>query len=49
MFSTTKLHEGWDGTINGTKQATGTYVWIAEALTEQDRAIIKKGVLTLIR
>ena len=49
IFSTSKLHDGWDGTINGTRQASGTYVWMAEAVTEQDKVITKKGVLTLIR
>lgn len=49
IFSTARLHEGWDGTINGTRQASGTYVWMAEGVTEQDKVITKKGVLTLIR
>jgi gliding motility-associated-like protein len=49
IFSTTRLHEGWDGKINGVLQPTGTYVWMVEVVTNEDKVITKKGTLTLIR
>jgi len=49
VFSTTRLHEGWDGTITGKEQATGVFVWIAEAVTIDGNNIRKQGTVTLIR
>jgi gliding motility-associated-like protein len=49
MFSTTKLHDGWDGTLGGKEQQTASFVWMAEAITEQDKIITKRGVVTLVR
>lgn len=49
IFSTKKLHEGWDGTINGKEQPTGTYVWMIEGITSGNKLITKKGTVTLIR
>ncbi|HMU47816.1 MAG TPA: gliding motility-associated C-terminal domain-containing protein [Chitinophagaceae bacterium] len=49
VFSTKQLHDGWDGRLQGTEQPTGTYVWMAEAVTNEDKIITKKGVVTLIR
>jgi gliding motility-associated-like protein len=49
VFSTTKLNDGWDGTLSGIAQQTASFVWMAEAITETDKVITKKGVVTLIR
>ena len=49
IFSTTKLHDGWDGKIGGREQPTGTYVWMIEGVTKDDRIITKKGTVNLIR
>ncbi len=49
VFSTSKLHDGWDGKLGGRDQATGTYVWMIEGVTKDDRVITKKGTITLIR
>ena len=49
IFSTTKLHDGWDGKLGGRDQSGGVYVWMIEGLTKDDRAITKKGTVTLIR
>ncbi len=49
IFSTTRLHDGWDGKIQGAEQSTGTYVWIVEVITNENKVITKKGVVTLIR
>ena len=49
IFSTNRLHEGWDGTLNGTKQPSGVYVWMIQAVTDDNRVINKKGTVTIIR
>jgi gliding motility-associated-like protein len=49
VFSTNKLHDGWDGTLTGIAQQTASFVWMAEAVTETNKVITKKGVVTLIR
>ena len=49
IFSTTKLHDGWDGKIGGREQQSGVYVWMIEGLTKDDKVITKKGTVSLIR
>ncbi len=49
LFSTSKTDKGWDGTFGGVKQASGTYVFEAEAIDYLGNIIIKKGTAVLIR
>ena len=49
IFSTNSLSEGWDGTIRGVKQQTGTYVWMLKAEDISGKIYEMKGVSTLIR
>jgi gliding motility-associated-like protein len=49
VFSTNSLSEGWDGTIKGVKQQTGTYVWMLKAEDIAGKIYEMKGVSTLIR
>ncbi|MBM3416986.1 MAG: gliding motility-associated C-terminal domain-containing protein [Bacteroidetes bacterium] len=49
IFSTRALHQGWDGTIEGLPQPAGTYVWMIEGVTIENKLITKKGTVTLIR
>ena len=49
VFSTTKEGEGWDGTYKGSKLDSGVFVWIVEFIANDNRAIVQKGTLTLIR
>lgn len=49
VFSTNALYVGWDGTLGGALQPSGTYVWMAEGVTLQGKLITKKGTVTLIR
>ena len=49
IFSTNSLIEGWDGTIKGVKQQTGTYVWMLKAEDLAGKIYEMKGVSTLIR
>ena len=49
IYETHELNKGWDGTYNGVKQSSGTYVWYAEAITLFNERIFKKGTVVLIR
>ncbi|WP_207515529.1 PKD domain-containing protein [Longitalea luteola] len=40
---------GWDGTIGGRPQATGTYVWMARGTDYTGKVVIRKGTAVLIR
>ena len=49
IFSTNRLHDGWDGKLGGADQQSGVYVWMIEGVTKDDRVITKKGTVALIR
>lgn len=49
VFSTNSLIEGWDGTIKGVKQTTGTYPWMLKVEDLAGKIYEMKGVSTLIR
>jgi PKD repeat protein len=49
VYSTSRLGDGWDGTISGKPQGMGSYVWIVEGTTYTGVTISKKGTMTLIR
>jgi len=49
IFSTTRINDGWDGKIAGKEQPSGTYIWMIEGVTKDDKIITKKGTVTLIR
>ncbi len=48
VFKTSSMGDGWDGTINGTKQNTGVFVWIISALDYTGKPIQLRGITTLI-
>lgn len=49
LFATAKLQDGWDGKLNAVEQPAGTYVWMAEGVTNDNKIITKKGTVVLIR
>jgi PKD repeat protein len=49
VYSTSRMGEGWDGTVDGKQQATGVYVWVAEATTYTGKDIARKGTVILVR
>jgi len=49
VFQTQDPAKGWDGKINGVKQPTGTFVWMAEAIDYTGNRLNRKGVVTIIR
>ena len=49
VFETTNIDEGWDGTLKGTPQPMGVYVYMIEATTKTGKPFTKQGNVTLIR
>ena len=49
LYATNELGKGWDGTLSGTPQASGTYVFDAEAIDYLGQTIRRRGVAVLIR
>jgi gliding motility-associated-like protein len=49
MFSTSEQGKGWDGMYGGIKQASGTYVYMAQAVDYSGKLINQKGTVVLIR
>jgi gliding motility-associated-like protein len=49
VFSTTEINKGWDGTLGGKLQASGTFVYTAQGIDYMGKALTKKGVVVLIR
>ncbi len=49
VYSSTKLHDGWDGKLGGKDQQSGVFVWMIEGVTKDNRVITKKGTIALIR
>jgi gliding motility-associated-like protein len=49
MFETSDINKGWDGTLNGTPQPLGVYVYTVEAYTAKGKRIYKQGNVTLLR
>ena len=49
VFQTTQFGKGWDGSINGSVQNTGTYVWMVSGKDYTGKSITKRGSAVLIR
>ena len=49
VFSTNRMNTGWNGTIAGKEQGGGSYIWMVEGVTKDNRLITKKGTVLLIR
>jgi gliding motility-associated-like protein len=49
VFSTTELNEGWDGTMGGTKNELGVYVYLLRYKSSRGEYFEQNGTVTLIR
>ncbi|MBS1509839.1 MAG: gliding motility-associated C-terminal domain-containing protein [Bacteroidetes bacterium] len=49
VFTTTDPANGWDGTFDGVRQHTGSFVWMLEVVDQTGTLIRQKGNVTLIR
>lgn len=49
IYETSDMEKGWNGTFNGTEQASGTYVFVTQGTDFTGKVIYKKGTCVLIR
>ena len=49
IFSTSENGKGWDGTISGSAQNSGAYVYMAQGVDYLGNTIFRKGTFVLIR
>jgi len=49
LFSTSQIGKGWDGTVNGTLQTSGTFVYTVQGIDYLGKTITKTGTVVLIR
>ena len=49
VFTTSQNGKGWDGTLHGIQQDTGTFVYMVSGIDYQGKTITKKGTFTLVR
>lgn len=49
VYSTSEIGKGWNGTLSGAEEPSGTYVFEAEAEDYLGNLVFKKGTVVLIR
>jgi hypothetical protein len=49
VYNTSTIGNGWDGTLNGSAQNAGGYVWMVKGTDYLGHVITKKGTMVLIR
>ena len=49
VFQSADINKGWNGAISGNTQDTQTYVWICTYQFEDEKPVVKKGTVTLLR
>lgn len=49
VYTTSQIGAGWDGTIGGKPQDSGTYVWVVQGSDFTGKVVFKKGTMVLIR
>lgn len=49
VFYTSQTGKGWDGTIKGVPQNSGSFVWMAQGIDYTGKKIFRKGTVLLVR
>ncbi len=49
VFETNEIGKGWDGSIKGNPQGSGTFVFVAQGVDYTGKVVFKKGTCVLIR
>lgn len=49
IFSTSEINKGWDGTLGGAPQSSGTFVYMVQGVDYTGKVITKRGTVVLIR
>jgi gliding motility-associated-like protein len=49
VYSTSQSGQGWDGTLDGRPQDSGTFVWMVQGVDYTGKIVTKKGTMVLLR
>ncbi len=49
VFTSMNLHDGWNGEFNGSPVPVSTYYWVASFSTQENKTVVQKGYVTLMR
>lgn len=49
VYETSEIGKGWDGSIKGNPQGSGTFVFVAQGVDYTGKVVFKKGTCVLIR
>jgi gliding motility-associated-like protein len=49
VFETSDINTGWDGTLNGTPQPQGVFIYQINAVSSSGQTFVKSGNVTLLR
>ena len=49
VYSTTRIGDGWNGRQNGQSLPPGTYVWVVQGVTYNNKLVFHKGTVVLVR
>jgi len=49
IYYTQSYGKGWDGKYQGVEQPSGVFVWVVEYFDSNNKVVMEKGTLTLIR
>ena len=49
VFKGKDAENGWDGTVNGRVQTTGSFVYVVQGVDFTGKTIVKKGLVTIIQ
>ncbi|HSZ85858.1 MAG TPA: gliding motility-associated C-terminal domain-containing protein, partial [Puia sp.] len=49
VYETERTEQGWNGTVGGKPQDSGTFVWMVQGVDYTGKIITKKGTMVLIR
>jgi hypothetical protein len=49
LFYSSNAANGWDGTINGSVQEAGVYIWMAAGINYKGDLLERRGTVVLVR
>jgi hypothetical protein len=49
LYYSTTYGEGWNGRYRGIAQNVGVYVWILEFFDADNKLVVEKGTITIIK
>jgi gliding motility-associated-like protein len=49
VYATATAGAGWNGTVQGVRQDSGTFLWVVSATDERGQPVLRKGTVVLVR